>query len=270
MKRNFPLDWRPFLRAFYPLHIGIIGLWAMPRSARAQHLYVSNIPGGGVLPFVSEYHTKTGAAINPNFITGLFSPIGLAVSGNTLFVANFAGAVGKYNATTGAAISPSFIIPPSFPGAVAVLGNTGLNAPVGLAVLGNTLFVVNNGNTVGAYDATTGATFNANFITGLDGPVAIAVKNALFVANANNGTIGEYDASTGAVINANFITGLIDPDGLALLGNSLFVTDRVSGTIGKYNATTGAAINASLITGLTGTGPFALAVKRRKHHEVAD
>jgi hypothetical protein len=46
-------------------------------------------------------------------------------------------------------------------------------------VLGNTLFVVNNGTgTVGEYDATTGATINANFIMGLDDALGLAVKSA--------------------------------------------------------------------------------------------
>ena len=55
-------------------------------------------------------NTTTGAAINPDFITGLDTPTGLALSGNNLFVANEGnGTVGEYNATTGAAINPDFI-----------------------------------------------------------------------------------------------------------------------------------------------------------------
>jgi DNA-binding beta-propeller fold protein YncE len=105
-------NWRPLLRAFYAFLIVVAGLWAMPRNAHAA---------------------------NPSFITGLNGPAGLAVFGNTLFVANNrSGTVGEYNATTGAAINASFI--------------TGLNFPYGLAVFGDTLFVANNnGNTVGKY-----------------------------------------------------------------------------------------------------------------------
>jgi DNA-binding beta-propeller fold protein YncE len=70
---------------------------------------------------VGKYDTASGAAISPSFITGLSEPIGLAVLGNTLFVADVGiGTVGKYDAKTGAAISPSFI--------------TGLIGPRGLAV----------------------------------------------------------------------------------------------------------------------------------------
>jgi hypothetical protein len=57
----------------------------------------------------------------------------------------------------------------------------GLVRPEGLAVLGNTLFVANNGNgTVGKYDAKTGAAINAAFITGLSSPEGLgrSVKSA--------------------------------------------------------------------------------------------
>jgi WD40 repeat protein len=100
---------------------------------------------------------------------------------------------------------------------------TGLNHPVVVAVLGNTLFVAstNAGNgTVGEYNAETGATINANFISSLNGPNGLAfLGNTIFVASFNANTIGTYDAKTGTPINASFITGLDGPVGLAVLGN---------------------------------------------------
>ena len=154
-------NWRPLRRALCTLLLGITALWAMPGSARAQVLYVSQVNAG----IVGEYDATTGAAINANFITGLISPAGLALSGNNLFVSNFGSTtVGEYNATTGAAINANFI--------------TGLNGPAGLALSGNDLFVANqSGTTVGEYDATTGAAINANFITGLNSPVGLAVAS---------------------------------------------------------------------------------------------
>jgi hypothetical protein len=126
-------------------------------------------------------------------------------------------------------------------------------------VLGDTLFVANYGDdTIGEYDATTGATINANFITGLQNPTGLAVLgNTLFVANQTSnsgspmfipGTVGEYNSTTGAAINVNFITGLSSPGGLAVSANSLFVVNGDVGpnldTVGEYNSTTGAVINA--------------------------
>ena len=111
----------------FPITIAV--LWALPRNAHAQILYVSQQisigPPFGDVGIVSEFNAKTGEVIDANFITGLRVPRGLAVSGNTLFVADRGrNTVGKYDARTGAAINPGLI--------------TGLS-PVGLALSGNTL-----------------------------------------------------------------------------------------------------------------------------------
>ena len=72
----------------------------------------------------------------------------------------------------------------------------------------NHLFVASYyGNTVGEYDATTGATINAAFVPGGPGgtyALALDGSNQLFVANNNTG-VCEYDATTGATINEHFI-----------------------------------------------------------------
>jgi hypothetical protein len=76
-----------------------------------------------------------------------------------------AGVVSEYDASTGKVINANFI--------------TGLDGPQGLAVLGDTLFVSNEGGTtVGEYDAKTGAAINGAFITGLQQPEGLAVKSA--------------------------------------------------------------------------------------------
>jgi hypothetical protein len=77
-------------------------------------------------------------------------------------------------------------------------------------------------NTVGEFNATTGAVIKASFITGLNFPWGLALSgNKLFVANegsdtVGNNTVGKYNAATGAAINPSFITGLSDPAGLAV------------------------------------------------------
>jgi hypothetical protein len=272
-------------RAFYASLIAIAALSGMARTARAQ-LYVSQL---GILT-VSEYDTTTGAAIDANLITRLGTPSGLAVQGNTLFVANESGAVGKYNATTGAPIDPSFITRTQFfPQGLAIQGNTlfvanfGLSTvgkyaattgeainvnfitpglPTALVLLGNKLFVLDATASVREYNATTGAAINANLIPRLNAPSGLAGQgNSLFVANSGSSTVGKYDATTGEAINANFITGAGLPTALALLDNVLFVADQ-KGTIGKYDAATGEAINANFITGLH--FPTGLAVKSAK------
>jgi hypothetical protein len=85
---------------FSALLLAIIALGARPGNAHAQ-IYVSQLGDGPDAGFVGEFDGTTGAAINANLITGLYGPVGLALSGNTLFVANYLdGTVGAYNAST--------------------------------------------------------------------------------------------------------------------------------------------------------------------------
>jgi outer membrane protein assembly factor BamB len=87
----------------------------------------------------------------------------MAISGNDLFVATYAGTVGEYT-TAGTTVNTSLI---SGLSAVAQ-GGGGLE---GLAVFGNDLFAGNVlADTIGEY-TTSGSTVNASLISGLDGPV---------------------------------------------------------------------------------------------------
>jgi hypothetical protein len=242
-------NWRPTGPGLCTLILTIAMLGAMPISVRAQFIYVS-LPHSNT---VGEY-SAAGAATNVKLITtGLDRPIWVAVSGNTLFVANTAsGTIGAYNATTGDPINATFI--------------TGVSG--GLAVSGNTLFVVGGGTSAGAgkigeYDASTGTVINANLITGLTEPRTVAVSgNTLFVTRKGSGPPGSilpcivsaYNATTGEVIKADFITGLRNPQGLAVSGNNLFVADSDRDAISEYDAKTGAVINANFIVGVRADG----------------
>lgn len=116
------------------------------------------------------------------------------------------------------------------------------------------------GNTVGEYNATTGATINSTFINtsqGLNGPAEMVLDgNHLFVANSNNNTVGEYNTTTDATINPTFINGqgLSSPVGLAfdrnnhlLVANYQATTPGVY-TVGQYDGTTGVTVNANFIS----------------------
>jgi hypothetical protein len=108
----------------------LVSLCLGPLGARAQTLYVTDPSRGSV----GAYNATTGALINATLITGatLNSPtdIGLAISGNTLYLPKTPYTVATYNATTGAAINVNFA--------------AGNDHPVGLAISGNSLFVVND------------------------------------------------------------------------------------------------------------------------------
>ncbi len=149
---------------------------------------------------IGKYNAVSGAAVNAALVTGLGGPVGLALSGPNLYVANStSGTIGEYDATTGAAIHASLV--------------SGLSGPFGLAISGNELYVVNqNAGTIGVYDAISGAAINTTLVSGLSLPTTLALSGGdLFVVNQTGGTVGEYDATTGAAINKQFITGLSSP-----------------------------------------------------------
>src|SRR5215469_56607 len=100
MKTTATSNWRPLSRALYAFLIVIAALSAMPTNAQAQ-LYVTQLPSfPSFVGIVSEYNATTGEVIKREFIKGLRGPDGLAVLGNTLFVANGTGnTIGKYDAT---------------------------------------------------------------------------------------------------------------------------------------------------------------------------
>ena len=63
MKRIIASNSRPLGRALCTLFLGIAALWAVPRNAHAQVLYVSQ---AGSINGVGEYDATTGAALNAN------------------------------------------------------------------------------------------------------------------------------------------------------------------------------------------------------------
>ena len=65
--------------------------------------------------------------MNAALVTGLNAPMGIAVSGSDLFVAEVGGAIGEYT-TSGAVVNASLI--------------SGLREPTGVAVSGSNLFVL--------------------------------------------------------------------------------------------------------------------------------
>ena len=113
------------------------------------------------------------------------------------------------------------------------------------------MFVANTGNnTIGVYDATTGATIDSSFISGLRFAGGIAASGGnLFVVNDSD-TIGKYSATTGAMIDRSFISSGSFASDIAVSGGNLFVTisNTLDNRIGKFNATTGATIDDSFIS----------------------
>jgi len=262
----------------------------LPTTVQGQ-IFETNYDAGTI----GEY-TTTGGTVNANLVSNLNGPDAIALSGSDIYVANAnAGTIGEYT-TSGAAVNSSFVafeaglLDPE--GGIAVSGSdlfftnfefgtiseyttsgavvnsalvSGLHYPLGLAISGSNLFVVNQGpsgspyvndGSIGEYTLgpTPGSVISsiASLVSGLVTPQHLAVSGPdLFVTYGNGyagfGDVGEYTTS-GAIVNASLVSGLDDPAGIASSSSDLFVANTAN-RIGEYT-TSGATINASLVSGL--------------------
>jgi sugar lactone lactonase YvrE len=265
--------------------------------ARGQILLVTNYGGGSAGTGTVGAYSTSGSVINASLISGLTGPLGIAVSGTTIYVTQENGTVGAYN-VDGTAINASLITGiTGTPYGIAVSGNdlfvsryssnavakyttsgelvdssiiTGLHAPASLVISGTTLYVANSSSyTVGAY-TTSGATINASFVsTGLVGrPSSLSIDGAkLYVGqNYESNRVGMFDASDGTPVNASFlVTDGFPVSSLALFGGQLFVANVLNdsnstNTIGVFDSIDGSVINASLFAGLSSANSMAVMV----------
>lgn len=192
---------------------------------------------------IGKFDAVTGAG-NASFITTANGASGLAASGTNLLAGVTTGpstVVAEYDTTTGNLLNGSFITP------------SGFGFSIGLLVSGGNV-LVSFGQTIGKYNAVTGAVVNALFITTTD-PVSfgsLAVFGGhLFVLDGGNG-VREYDATTGSLLNGSFIAGLLQPaSDIAISGGNLLVATGngiSSAFVSEYDATSGALVNQTFIT----------------------
>ena len=141
-------------------------------AAHAQTLYTTDFNGSGNINSYNAAGTATSGFTPP---TGSGSN-GVAVSGNTLYVANYnSGTINTYNATSGAAIG-TFA---SFAGVQ------------GLTLSGTNLYAASNNGTVTDYNTSTGATmtgFTPFTLTGGSAAATAVSGNVLYASNG--GKIG--------------------------------------------------------------------------------
>ena len=195
--------------------LGVVLFCASLGMAQAQ-VYVSNLDEGTV----SEYDATTGALLNPNLISGLQKPRGVAWADGYLYVTQegddpAAGSVGKYDAATGTPINAALVPNLVWPQSVAVSGSSlyiGSLHGDGTAV-------------VGKYDTSTGAAINANLVQRLQSnPWEAVADNNLFIISGAMGTFGQYDATTGVPINSSLLPYVMGASGLAVSGRNLWFT----------------------------------------------
>jgi WD40 repeat protein len=201
-------------------------------------LFVANF-GSGSGGWVGKYDATTGAAISQSFLTGTdLVPSGLASSGGDIWVVNLPiGQVFKYNAK-GEDVK-NYV-------------EAGDGSIGDLAFFGKNIYFLSDTelSQVDEIETKTGVQLNTFNVTGPLG-IAI-LGNTLFVGSYADGTIAKYSAKTLKLIKKSFIKGLQEPFQIALLGDTLFVANGASGTVGEYDAKTGATINASFVSGLSG------------------
>ncbi len=243
-------------------------------AARGQ-VYVANSTTGTI----GEYDATTGAVINASLITGFGDPVGLAVSGPNLYVADEgAGTIGVYT-TSGATVKAALI---SLPGvnAIAVSGpnlyatstadfgslwvytlsgaplgaplKANLGPPEAIAVNGTTLIVAFSGmGRISGYNFS-GEQLPLPLIPSAPGPAGIAVSGSdLFVAYPGASRVSEFAAGSGLTVNLALITGLNQPVAVAVAGSNLFVVNKGGNSVAEYT-TAGTPVNAPFITGLSG------------------
>lgn len=227
----------------------LLGVWSIPHEAFGQ-VFVGQYNKAGYTA-VNMYDGVTHEirhSVESTPYAGPFayaSYASLAVSGTTLYGTN------KYRVmaytTAGDTISTSLITVPT------------TDTLTGLAISGNSLFVVDStANTIGQY-ALDGTPINPSLITGLNNPQGIAISGSnIFVANQGSNSVGQYTTS-GATVNpsliqfstssgaANYGTSLA---GIAVSGSDLYVSylsfNTFAGAIGKYT-TSGSAIDSVFI-----------------------
>jgi len=209
-------------------------------------LFVSDLYGNSG---VSEY-TPAGNPVAQPFIPGsdLSQPFGMAISGNTMYVANMGSdTISTYDATTGAPINASFI------------SGVGLNQPADILLSGDTLFVASIGGS-GPSDANQGAVYAFNALTGAmigTGPLATGLDYSEYLALSGNNlyvstwdSVTEINATTGAIVGGGPLLTTPNARGVAVNGNDLYVVDSAEGTVTAYDATTGQKLGKPLIKGL--------------------
>jgi flagellar basal body rod protein FlgG len=183
---------------------GLNNPWGL--SSSGGNLYVAN----QATSVIDEYNTS-GSLLNAVTTTG--TPPDSAESGGDIFIPSPVSGVSEYN-SSGTLVNSFPTAPSIFD--MAILGNdifipsnvngtigeytlsgqvinatliTGLDAPEGLAITGNDLYVVND-NKVGEYTLS-GQTINSSLITGLNGASYIdVVPEPSTMALAGLGTVG--------------------------------------------------------------------------------
>jgi sugar lactone lactonase YvrE len=209
--------------------------------------------GGHDAGIVATYDSSTGQVVNPEFITGLAGPYGIAHDVSSIYISNtYAGTVGKYDIETGAAVVSPFI--------------SGLTNPSGLVVHEGTLYIASTTGAVSSFNAETGETINPSLISAGGSRMIGVHNNCLYVGDFVNAVIGVYNLD-GTTINAKLVSD-INPGGIAFSGTNMYVVSSETNSILEFNAVTGELVAEVISSGLS--NPVGLAIDSEGHLLVAN
>jgi len=207
-------------------------------------------------------YTTSGAAINSSLISsvGIFA-IGQGNIYTIHGLANLSTAIGVFDLNTGAVVNPALVtwsngedVPNNFTFSgiqlyavndnfnnitaystsgtldytAGIVGNLAF-VPEAIVSSGPNLFETNfifgSTDTVGEYNATTGAVINSSLITLPNHSGGIALSGSdLFIPNSGGTTISEYTTS-GTLVNASLISGLTSLGGIAVSGANISIPE---------------------------------------------
>jgi DNA-binding beta-propeller fold protein YncE len=163
-----------------------------------------------------------------DYVTGLSSPVGLAQSGNTLFVCDIGSSkIQKIDMTATNPVAVDFV--------------NNIFAPTKMVIIGNDMYITSLEGDVSKVDITLTNPSIVTVVSGLALPFGLAVKdNFIYVSlrNSGNGGIIRFDHTQTNPIVETLITGLSEPVyDIAIYGNNLYMTIQSVGMIFKIDIT---------------------------------
>ncbi|UFH30880.1 T9SS type A sorting domain-containing protein [Chryseobacterium sp. C-71] len=177
------------------------------------------------------------AQVTDVLTTGLTDPAGLAISGNTLFIAESFGA-DKISKIDISSASPTKIDVVS-----------GLSGPDGLAINGNTLYIAEtNADRISKIDISSATPIVETVITNVLEPTGIVIDgNYLYIAEYNANKISKLNLTT--LVKTDYLTGISGPTGLVISNNILYFSDFDTNVISKVDLTAAMPVITQLSSG---------------------
>lgn len=169
--------------------------------------------------------------------TGLNDPAGLAISGNTLYIAEAFGAnkISKIDISSASPTKTDVV--------------TGLSDPDGLAISGNTLYIAEyEGDKISKIDISSATPSVETVITGVLEPTGIVIDgDYLYIAEYKGNKISKLNLTT--LVKTDFLTNIIGPNGLVINNNTLYFSDFDTNVVSKVDLTATVPVVTQMSTG---------------------